>query len=53
MIIKDCNKYESDKYKKLETLKVKINSESSSNCTKRHPLDDLGVTIKVSDFQNP
>lgn len=24
MIIKDCNKYESDKYKKLEELKVKI-----------------------------
>lgn len=24
MIIKDCNKYDSDKYKKLEELKVKI-----------------------------
>ena len=24
MIMKDCNKYESDKYKKLEELKVKI-----------------------------
>lgn len=24
MIIKDCNKYESEKYKKLEELKIKI-----------------------------
>ena len=24
MIIKDCNKYDSNKYKKLEELKVKI-----------------------------
>lgn len=24
MIIKDCNKYESEKYRKLEELKIKI-----------------------------
>lgn len=24
MIIKDCNKYESDKYKMLEELKIKV-----------------------------
>ncbi len=40
MIIKDCDKYESDKYKKLEELKVKINSKSSSNCTKNCVCED-------------
>lgn len=31
MIIKDCNKYESDKYKKLEELKVKIKDINQKN----------------------
>lgn len=33
MLIKDGSKYESEKYKKLEELKVKINSENLLNYT--------------------
>ena len=63
MIIKDNTKYESDKYKKLEELKIKVNSlEVKKSCETLSeigiPREDialllpLGMTTKIVDKRN-